>query len=1068
MHKKKLPKKYFGKFKEPLVELPNLVEPQKESFRVLIEKGAEAIFKEFSPITDHSAKKFELTISKFEFGKPKWDEHFAKRTRRSFEAPLAMTVKLKNKITNETKEQEIFLADFPWMTDHGTFIVNGVERIVVPQLARSYGVFFDGAPYRGITYFMAKIIPSRGVWIEIESDPDKAMYVKIDRKRRFPLTSLLRVLGAKTDKEMSEMFEKVPGGAEMIKHTLAADHAKTLEEAYVEIYRRLRDGDIATAENARGYVSLILSSERYDLSKVGRFHFNRRFGIPTTQKDLERGVLNADDIMRIASSILEFNENPSKYADDIDHLGFRRVRFVGELLEQKMRVGLSRMKRNIQDRMSMVDATPILPVTIINPRPFAASVKEFFTSNPLAQLMDQFNILDEMEHLRMLSTLGPGGLTSERAGLEVRDVHASHYGRVCPVHTPEGKNIGLVLHMSLYARPNEFGIIETPYAKVEKGKITKEIVYLNALDEEEYSIAHAAVERDDSGTLVGKMIEVRKNGEPMLVKREHVDLIEVATNQPFSVATSMIPFVENDDANRALMGSNMQKQAVPCITPAIPLVATGVEEAVGRDSGRLVLALEAGEVTYTDARKIAVANKDGKKREYDLVNFSRTNGFTMFHQRPRVSVGDKVKRGEVLADTSSTVDGELAIGQNVKVAFMPWSGANFEDAIVLSERLAKDARFTSIHVEEFDCIVRDTKLGPEITTHDIPNVSEFKLRNLDEDGIVRIGAEVRPGDILVGKVTPKGEAQLSPEERLLHSIFGEKAKDVKDTSRRMDGGKRGRVISVQVFSRENGDQLESGVIKRIHVEVAQLRTILVGDKLAGRHGNKGVISRILPEEDMPYDENGDPVDIILTPLGVPSRMNLGQILELHLGLAADALGYQAVVPSFAGATEEEIREQLTKAGFSEDGKRVLYDGRTGEQFAQPIAVGVMYMLKLHHMVEDKIHMRSIGPYSLTTQQPLGGKAQNGGQRLGEMEAWAFLGYGAAYTLREMLTIKSDDILGRSAAFDSIVSGSRIKDPGIPATFSVLVRHLRGLGIDINFIGGGERTFRSRTPRAPRD
>lgn len=1064
VHKKKLPKKYFGKFKEPLVELPNLVAPQIESFRVLIEKGAEKIFKEFSPITDHSAKKFELTLSKFEFGKPKWDEHFAKRTRRSFEAPLSMTVKLKNKITNETREQEIFLADFPWMTEHGTFIVNGVERIVVPQLARSYGVFFDGAPYRGITYFMAKIIPSRGVWIEIESDPDKALYVKIDRKRRFPVTSLLRVLGVQSDKEMEKLFSKVAGGGEMIKHTLAADHAKSAEESYVEIYRRLRDGDIATPDTAHNYVSLILSSERYDLSKVGRFHFNRRFGLPTVGKDLERGVLTIDDIVRIITHILELNADPLKYTDDIDHLGFRRVRFVGELLEQKMRVGLSRMKRNIQDRMSMVDTTTVLPSSIVNPRPFAASVKEFFTSNPLAQLMDQFNILDEMEHLRMLSTLGPGGLTSERAGLEVRDVHASHYGRVCPVHTPEGKNIGLVLHLSLYARPNEFGIIETPYAKVDKGRVTKEIIYLNALDEEGYAIAHAAVPREEDGMLKEKLIEVRRGGEPMLVKRESVDYIEVATNQAFSIATATIPFIENDDANRALMGSNMQKQAVPCIMPAIPLVSTGVEEVIGRDSGRLVIAEEGGEVTYADARKIVVLNKDGKKREYPLVNFSRTNGFTMFHQRPRVSVESKVKRGEVLADTSSSVDGELAIGQNVRVAFMPWSGANFEDAIVLSERLAKDARFTSIHVEEFECIVRDTKLGPEITTHDIPNVSEFKLRNLDEDGIVRIGAEVRPGDILVGKVTPKGEAQLSPEERLLHSIFGEKAKDVKDTSRRMDGGKRGRVITVQVFSRENGDALESGVIKRIHVEVAQLRTVLVGDKLAGRHGNKGVISKILPEEDMPYDENGDPVDVILTPLGVPSRMNLGQILELHLGLAAEALGYQAVVPSFAGATGEEIREELKKAGFKEDGKRNLFDGRTGEQFAQPIAVGVMYMLKLHHMVEDKVHMRSIGPYSLTTQQPLGGKAQNGGQRLGEMEAWAFLGYGAAYTLREMLTIKSDDILGRSAAFDSIVSQSRIKEPGIPATFNVLVRHLRGLGIDINFGGGSERPPRHRVSR----
>ena len=611
--------------------------------------------------------------------------------------------------------------------------------------------------------------------------------------------------------------------------------------------------------------------------------------------------------------------------------------------------------------------------------------------------------------------------------------------------------------MSLYARPNEFGIIETPYAKVEKAHVTKEIVYINALEEEQYAIAHAATPRDEEGRITPKFVEVRKNGAPTLVKRENVDFLEVATNQLFSVATSLIPFVENDDANRALMGSNMQKQAVPLVTPEAPLVATGVEAAAARDSGRLIIAEAAGEVTFVDARMIKVKNTESKTKEYTLVNFSRTNGFTTFHQRPLVAVGDSVKKGTVLADTSTSVDGQLAIGQNIRVAFLPWFGANYEDAIVISEKLAKEARFTSIHMEEFICVVRDTKLGPEVTTHDIPNVSEFKLRNLDEDGVIRIGAEVRPGDILVGKVTPKGETQLTPEERLLHAIFGEKAKDVKDTSLRMEGGKRGRVIGVKVFSRETGDTLESGVIKRVHIEVAQLRTISVGDKLAGRHGNKGVISRVLPEEDMPFDEEGNPVDIILTPLGVPSRMNLGQILELHLGLAADKLGYQAIVPSFAGATEEEIRTELASAGLSESGKRILFDGRTGEPFAQPVSVGVMYMLKLHHMVEDKIHMRSIGPYSLTTQQPLGGKAQNGGQRVGEMEVWAFLGYGAAYSLREILTIKSDDILGRSAAFDAIVSGKRIEETNTPATFNVLVRHLRGLGIDIEFIEGSSAT-----------
>lgn len=1033
--------------------MPSLVESQIASFRDFAGSGAERVFKEFFPIGDHSGKKFDLKLVKFAFGDLRWDEQYAKAQMKTYEAPLSVVMKLKNKTTGEEKEQEIFLADFPWMTAHGTFIINGVERIVVPQLARSYGVFFEGVPYKGKNYFAAKVIPARGVWIEIESDPDGAIYVKIDRKRRFPVTSLLRVLGLATEKEILGRFEKSGAARDVIATTISHDHAHTLEEAYVEIYRRLRDGDIATPENARNHVNAILSAERYDFSKVGRFHFNRRFGLPMDEGRLGNATLTLEDLVRIISHIVELNNDPAAEADDIDHLGFRRVRFAGELLEGRMRVGLSRMKRNIQDRMAMVDAETSTPVSFVNPRPFQAAIREFFTTDQLSQLMQQYNILDEIEHLRTLSTLGRGGLTSERAGLEVRDVHSSHYGRVCPIHTPEGKNIGLVLHMSLYARPNEFGIIETPYAAVEKGVITKEIKYLNALEEEQYAIAHAAVPRDENGRLSEKMVEVRKHGSPTLVKREQVDFIEVATNQPFSVATSLIPFVENDDANRALMGSNMQKQAVPLVTPEAPLVATGVESAAARDSGRLIVAQEGGEVVYADARVIKVKNDDGKTKEYRLVNFSRSNGFTTFHQRPLVSVGDTVKKGTVLADTSTSVGGQLAIGQNVRVAFLPWFGANYEDAIVISERLAKDARFTSIHMEEFICVVRDTKLGPEVTTHDIPNVSEFKLRNLDEDGVVRIGAEVRPGDILVGKVTPKGETQLTPEERLLHAIFGEKAKDVKDTSLRMEGGKRGRVVGVKVFSREQGDALESGVIKRVHIEVAQLRTVSVGDKLAGRHGNKGVISRVLPEEDMPFDEQGNPVDIILTPLGVPSRMNLGQILELHLGLAADLLGYQAVVPSFSGATEEEIRSELSKAGVEESGKRVLFDGRTGEAFAQPVSVGVMYMLKLHHMVEDKIHMRSIGPYSLTTQQPLGGKAQNGGQRVGEMEVWAFLGYGAAHSLREILTIKSDDILGRSAAFDAIVSGKRIQETNTPATFNVLVRHLRGLGIDVDFIGG---------------
>ncbi len=715
---------------------------------------------------------------------------------------------------------------------------------------------------------------------------------------------------------------------------------------------------------------------------------------------------------------------------------------------QKIRVGISRMKRNIQDRMSTVEPETSSPITIVNPRPLQATIKEFFNTNQLSQFMQQQNMLTELEHLRTLSALGPGGLTRERAGFEVRDVHPSHYGRLCPIHTPEGPNIGLILHLANFSIVDRFGFIQTPYVKVKKGKVTDEVVYLNALEEEKAFIAHAATKLTDKGTISEEQIEVRHAGEPTLISRNEVEYMDVSTIQPFSVATTMIPFVENDDANRALMGSNMQKQGTPCLVPEIPLVATGIEADAAKNTGRLVHTKESGTVVSCDAKKISIKNNKGKVTDYHLVDFSRTNDMSCFFQRPVVSVGDKVKKGQLLADTSSTVQGQLALGQNALVAFMPWAGANYEDAIILSERLVKNAKFSSIHMEVFECIVRDTKLGAEVTTHDIPNVGEAKLKNLDEEGIVRIGAEVRTGDILVGKVTPKGESQLSPEERLLRSIFGEKAKDVKDTSLRLQGGKRGRIVGVRVFSRDAGDKLESGILKKIQVTMAQIRSVSVGDKLAGRHGNKGVISRILPEEDMPYMEDGTPIDVILTPLGVPSRMNLGQILELHLGLAAHTLDYQAICPPFAGATEEEIKNELKEAGYPEDGKVQLRDGRTGENFDQKVAIGYMYIMKLHHMVEDKIHMRSIGPYSLITQQPLGGKAQNGGQRFGEMEVWALLGYGAAYTLREVLTVKSDDIQGRSSAFDAIVRGGLITHTNTPASFNVLTHHLRALSLDV--------------------
>lgn len=1043
-------KKYFGKFRAPLVDVPNLVVSQTNSYTWLIEKGLAEVFKEFSSIKDYTGKKFEVDFTGFELAKPKYDEYYAKDNKCSYEAALKVRVALKNKILGTEKEQEIFMADFPLMTPHGTFVISGIERVIVPQLARSFGVFFTAQELKGKKLFGAKVIPSRGAWLEVESDADGVLYIRIDRKRKFPVTVLLRALGATTDAQIMSLFKDNEFAKYSLERTLAKDHAKTANEAFIEIYKKLRDGDLAAAENAHEFFNSIFDAERYDLSKVGRFRFNNRFHKSTSDKEVERRTLNLDDLVTTVSHVITLNNTPHAIEDDIDHLGSRRVRYVGEMLQQKIRVGLAQIKRNIQNRMSTIETNVTLPMQLISPKPLQARIKEFFTTNQLSQFMQQENALTEIEHLRTLSALGPGGLNRSRAGFEVRDVHPSHYGRLCPIHTPEGPNIGLILRLSVYARINEFGMIETPYVKVKNGKVTGEISYLNALEEEQWNIAHAATDVDKNGKIVDEhRVEVRVGGKPGVVTRDEVHYMDVATNQAFSIATSMIPFLNHDDANRALMGSNMQKQGTPCIIPEAPLVATGIEGRGVLDTGRIVLAEEDGTVTYVDANKIRVKYaKATKETEYNLVRYSRTNGFTVFHQRPSVDLGEKVKKGAVLADTSSSDHGEMALGHNIRVAFMSWSGSNYEDAIIVSEKVIRDSKFTTIHIEEFVVNVRDTKLGPEVTTCDIPNVGEGKLKNLAEDGIIRVGAEVRPGDILVGKITPKGETQLTPEERLLRSLFGEKARDVKDTSKRMENGKRGRVVKVQVFSREKGDKLDSGIIKRIHIEVAELRSLSVGDKLAGRHGNKGVISKILPIEDMPFMKDGTPIDIILTPLGVPSRMNLGQIMELHLGLAASTIGYQAIVPPFAGATDGEIKSELKKAGFPESGKVPLFDGRTGERFDQDIAIGYMYILKLHHMVEDKIHMRSIGPYSLITQQPLGGKAQGGGQRFGEMEVWALLGHGAAYNLREVLTIKSDDIMGRSAAFDALVKGEKITQLNVPASFNVLLNNLRGLGLDV--------------------
>jgi DNA-directed RNA polymerase subunit beta len=1042
-------KKYFKNYKKPLLDLPDLFEGQVKSFKWLLTDGIKDVLKEFSPVSDYSGKKFEMDFVDFEIEEPKYDDKYARENKLTYEASLKFKIKLINKTLGSEKEQEVFMADFPLMTRHGTFIINGIERVIVPQLARSFGVIFTSNLIRGRSYFGAKIIPARGAWIEFETDASDFVYVRIDKNRKFYATTFLRVLGADTDEKILALFKDDEKALAGITKTLARDEVKTVDAAYLDIYKRLRDGDLATLDNAKGFVDSIINEERYDFSPVGRFKFNNRFGLPTDEKTLKNKLISLDDFAIIIKHAITLNHTVHAQADDIDHMGSRRVRFVGETLQQKVRTGMTQMKRNIQNRMSTIETDTVLPMNFISPRPLQARIKEFFTTNQLSQFMTQDNLLYEIEHLRTISALGPGGLTRERAGLEVRDVHPSQYGRVCPIQTPEGPNIGLILRFTNYCKVNNYGLIETPYVKVVKGKVTSEIVFLNALEEEGFKIAHAAHDLTADGSFVSESISVRHNGKPEIVTADEVSFMDIATNQAFSIATSMIPFLNHDEANRALMASNMQKQAVPLLQSEAPLVSTGTEGLVLANNSRIIRSDINGTVTYMDGRKIEVSDDKGKKVSYELDNFIRTNSFTNHHQRPTIVLGQKVKKGDLLADTSSSDNGQIALGKNLLVAFMSWSGNNYEDAIIISQRLVKDSTLTSIHMEEVVVNVRDTKLGPEQTTPDIPNVSENKLKNLDAEGIIRIGAEVKPGDILVGKITPKGESQLTPEERLLRSIFGDKARDVKDTSERVEGGKQGRVVGIKVFARENGDKLESGILKRIHIEVAQLRNIQVGDKLAGRHGNKGVISRILPQEDMPYMPDGRPVDIILTPLGVPSRMNLGQILELHLGLAAQALDYQAVCPAFGGATADEIKDELEKAGFDRSGKMPLYDGRTGEKFEQDIAVGYMYMLKLHHMVEDKIHMRSTGPYSLITQQPLGGRAQNGGQRFGEMEVWALLGHGAAHTLREILTYKSDDIVGRSAAFDAIVKGEPILEANIPASFNVLLNNLRGLGLDVH-------------------
>jgi len=1052
--------KNFTKHHYRSLDFPNFLEIQSKSYEWFWEKGLRELFDEISPIKDYGEKDFELHFLDYHLDDPKYDEFTAHERNTSYEAALRVRMSLLNKRTGEKKEQEVYLGDFPLMTKRGTFIVSGVERIVISQLIRSPGAFFTSSWHGGKELFGAKIIPNRGAWLEFDTDSSGVLGVKIDRRRRVPATTLLRAFGLEKDEDIRKFFKKVDidPNTSYIEETLKRDPSKNRDEALIEVYRRIRPGDLATVENARQLIeNMFFNFERYDLSKVGRWKMGQRLqSAKTSTYSKEERVLDVADVVGVLTEIIRMNNDPEAHPDDIDHLGNRRVRAVGELLLNRLRVGLTRMERIVRDKMSTLDPATLTPSQLINARPVMAIVREFFTTGQLSQFMDNTNPLSELEHKRRLSATGPGGLTRERAGFEVRDVQPSHYGRICPIQTPEGPNIGLVGHLASYARLNEYGFLETPYFKVKNGKITGKVEYLNAHQEERVSIASADVQVASDNKISSKMVRARIKGTPGFIERNKVEYVDVSAQQAVSVATALIPFLEHDDANRALMGSNMQRQAVPCVRPQAPYVRTGLEERVARDSRLVVMAEDDGEVVEADGEHIKIRNSQSETRnkskskttEYPLTNFKRSNQYTIIHQKARVKPGDKVKSGDVIADGSSVDSGVLALGRNVLTAFVSWRGHNFEDAVVVSEKLVREDAFSSIHMEDFSIDIRETKLGPEVTTCDIPNVSEEKLRNLDEEGVIMMGAYVEEGDILVGKISPKGESDLTSEERLLRAIFGEKARDIKDTSLTLPHGKRGRIVNVRTFSRDNGDKLPPGVIKSIQIEVAQLRKIGAGDKIAGRHGNKGVIARVLPEEEMPYLPDGTPVDLVMDPLGVPSRMNIGQILETHLGWAAHELGYQALTPSLSGASEDDIRAELKSAGLPENGQITLYDGYTGLPFDKKVTVGQMYVMKLIHMVEDKIHMRAIGPYSLITQQPLSGKAQFGGQRFGEMEVWALEGYGASHVLQEILTIKSDDVMGRSSAYESIIKGETIKKPNIPESFNVLVSELKSLGLNV--------------------
>jgi len=1135
----KRPERQWFNRTSTVLEMPWLIQTQVDSFDWFKREGLRELFDEISPITDFTGKSMELHFLDYHFEKPRYSPAECRDRDATFAAPLKVNVRLVIKETGEVKDSEIFMGDFHMMSENGTFVVNGAERVVVSQLVRSPGILFIRSEdvATGHPLFGAKLIPNRGAWLEFETSNKNVISVKVDRKRKIPVSVLLRAIlavladdGVKPaevghDEHLIEMFAEanataytsggsVPlegGGvsrwnnALTIQQTIEKDPTKNGEEALIELYKRLRPGDPPNIENARNLLySLLFNPRRYDLARVGRYKLNKRLKLEPAP---EARHLTKTDLFKIVEFLIRLN-NSEGQADDIDHLGNRRIRAVGELIQTQLRIGLLRMERVIKERMSITDPTTATPNSLINIRPVVAAMREFFGGSQLSQFMDQNNPLAELTHKRRLSALGPGGLNRDRAGFEVRDVHHSHYGRICPIETPEGPNIGLIGNLATYARVNQYGFIETPYRKVLhrvecmadqlKGKIlretiadpttgkvvaeegtqideklaekigglklrtvriqpivTQDIDYLSADREEEYRIAQANVILDDDGHFVEARVAARYGDDFVLESPDMIDYMDVSPKQVVSVATALIPFLEHDDANRALMGANMQRQAVPLLRPQSPIIGTGVEWQAARDSGRVMLSKATGPVTRCTGDRIIVTDESGVEHVHDLTKFVRSNQDTCINQRPSVNKGDYVVEGQVIADNSSTEDGELALGQNILVAFMPWEGGNFEDAILVSEELVREDIFTSIHIEKHETEARDTKLGPEEITRDIPNVGEESLRDLDERGIIYVGAEVQPNDILVGKITPKGETELTAEERLLRAIFGEKAREVKDTSLRVPNGVRGKVIDVKVFSRENNDELPAGVNQMVRVSLAQKRKISAGDKMAGRHGNKGVISRILPVEDMPFLPDGRPIQIILNPIGVPSRMNLGQLLETHLGWAALNLGVKIATPVFDGAHESEIHEMLMTAGLPSDGKIQLFDGRTGEPFDQPVMVGVMYFLKLAHLVEDKIHARSTGPYSLVTQQPLGGKAQFGGQRFGEMEVWALEAYGAAHILQEMITVKSDDVIGRVKTYEAIVKGENINEAGVPESFKVLVKELQSLGLSVEVLNEEE-------------